>query len=114
VIDRDGIACFAEALMVEDIRQRRVLLSIKTLMIAIALCALFIAPPICIYHQPAEARLDMAMNVVKARAQAAMANDQARSAQVALNAAKQGNDVQPKVGNLWAALGIADRWKFVR
>ena len=73
-------------------------------MIAVALCALFIAPPICIYHQLAEERLNMAMTVAKARDQAAMAIDQARSAQVALNAAKQGNTVQPKAENLWAAL----------
>ena len=75
-------------------------------MIAVALCALFTAPPICIYHQLAEERLNMAMTVAKARDQAAMAIDQARSAQVALNAATQGNAVQPKVGTLWAALSI--------
>src|SRR6516165_6966784 len=92
--------------MVEAAGQWRFRFSIKTLMIAVALCALFIAPPICIYHQLPEERLHMAMTVAKARAQAAMAIDQGRSAQVALNAAKQGNTVQPKTNNLWAALSI--------
>jgi hypothetical protein len=92
--------------MVDPSGRRWFGLSIRTLMIAIALCALFIAPPICIYHQLAEERLNMAMTVAKARDQTGRALDQARSAQVALNAAKQGSTVQPKTGNVWAALGV--------
>jgi hypothetical protein len=92
--------------MVEAAGQRRFRFSIRALMIAIALCALFLVPLIWMYRHLELQVTRERMVAEYARAQAAMAIDQARSAQVALNPAKLGTANQPRAGNLWAALSV--------
>jgi hypothetical protein len=99
---------YADTLMVEAAGQRRFRFSIRALMIAIALCALFLAPPIWMYRKVEEARLNMAMAEQNARLQAerALYVAQIRSAQAAFDAAKLGTANQKKTETLWAALSI--------
>jgi hypothetical protein len=94
--------------MVERTGHRRFRLSIRALMIAVALCALFLAPAIWIFRELElrEAMARMAAEHARAQAERALYVAQLNSAQVALNAARQGSTVQPKTGNLWAGLGV--------
>jgi hypothetical protein len=87
--------------MVESTGQRRFRLSIRALMIAVALCAVLLA--VAILTVPHfEARLRMERDLaVQARYLA-----QVRSAQAALAAAKLGTTDQPKAGSLWAGLSV--------
>jgi hypothetical protein len=86
--------------------QRRFRISIRGLMIAVALCALLLAPLVWMFRQT-ELRMKMErLAAENARVQAAMAIDHARSAQVALNATKPASTSRPETGNLWAALTI--------
>jgi hypothetical protein len=92
--------------MVEATGQRRFRLSIRTLMIAIALCALFLAPLGWMYRQ-AELQRRMEMLAVMERALAEeKAAALARFTQAGLSTAIRGNTVQPKTDNLWAAMSI--------
>jgi hypothetical protein len=74
--------------MVEAIRQRRYRLSIRTLMIAVALCALLFTPVVWMSRQARQQRLLAQL----ARDQALQARylAQTSSAQAAHNAAKRG------------------------
>jgi hypothetical protein len=95
-----------EAFMVEPTGPRRFRLSIKTLMIAVALCALFLAPLIWMYRQ---LELRVAMERIaadNARAQAERAADLVRFTQAGLSTTKSSNAVQPKTGTIWAALTV--------
>jgi hypothetical protein len=93
--------------MVEAAAQRRFRLSIRTLMIAVALCALFLAPLGWMYRRlELQRRMEM-LAVEHARALAdERAAALARFTQAALSAPKQGGTIQPNAGNLWAALSI--------
>jgi len=93
--------------MVEAAGQRLFRLSIRTLMIAVALCALFLAPLGWMYRQ---VELQKRMEMVAVQHARALAEERAaalaRSAQAATNAATRGNSAQPKAGELWAALSM--------
>ena len=92
--------------MVERTGHRRFRLSIRALMIAVALCALFLAPAIWIFRELElrEAMARMAAEHARAQAERALYVAQLNSAQAGFSALKQCNSVQPKTGNLWAAL----------
>jgi hypothetical protein len=90
--------------MVEAARQRRFRLSIRTLMIAIALCAILLD-----FLQWTSVRVrEERLLAELAREQAIQARYlmQVRSAQAALNAAKLGSTNQPGPEGLWAALTV--------
>jgi hypothetical protein len=104
VIDRDFVAwCDAGAFMVESSGQRRFRLSIRTLMIAVALCAVLLALAIwTVRHFEARVRVERLL-AEQARAQALLARD---LAQAELVAAKLGTADQSKAGSLWAGLSV--------
>jgi hypothetical protein len=90
--------------MVKAAANRRFRLSIRTLMIAIALCALFLAPVGWMYRRlELQRRMEM-LAVDHARAQAERAAALARFTQAGFSAPIQGNTVPRIAGNLWAAL----------
>ncbi len=94
--------------MVEATGQRRFRLSIRTLMIAIALCAVFLVPLVWMRRQ-LELQLTMerlAAENARAQAERALYAAQVSSAQAALSAATLGNTDQPKTESLWAALSV--------
>jgi hypothetical protein len=94
--------------MVETAGQRRFRLSIRTLMIAVALCAVLLALAVWTIRQfEARVRLER-MLAHQARDQAALAIRLARvrSAQAALVASELGSTDQPKAGRLWAGLSV--------
>jgi hypothetical protein len=94
--------------MVEPAGQRRFRLSIRTLMVAVALCALLLALAAWTVRQvEMRVRLERAM-ADQARAQADRATylAQMESAQAALAAAKLGTADQKKAGSLWAGLSV--------
>jgi hypothetical protein len=95
--------------MVESTGQRRFRLSIRTLMIAVALCAVLLALAVMTVRH-FEARVTMERLLAEeARAQALLASDlaQARSTQAALVATKVGTIDQTKAGSLWAGLNAS-------
>jgi hypothetical protein len=90
--------------MVEPAGPRRFRLSIRTLMIGVALCALFLAPLGWMYRQlELQRRMEM-VALEHATAQAERAAALARFTQAGLSATKSSNTVQPKTGTLWVAL----------
>ncbi len=94
--------------MVPATGQRRFRLSIRTLMIAIALSSLLLALGVWKIRQ-FEARVRMERLLAEqARDQAVRARNlaQVSSAQAALNTAKSGNAAQFKAVSLWAALSV--------
>ena len=109
VIDGDFVArCDAGAFMVESNGQGRFRLSIRTLMIAVALCAVLLALAVWTVRQvEMRVRLERLM-ADQARAQAERATylAQMESAQAALAAAKLGTTDQKKAGSLWAGLSV--------
>jgi hypothetical protein len=99
LIDRDLVAwCDAEAFMVEAAGQRRFRLSIRTLMVAVALFALLLAPLVCTFRQIEAWRSELPRALAEERA--------AASAQAAFVAAKLGTADQAKSGSLWAGLSV--------
>jgi hypothetical protein len=94
--------------MVEATGHSRFRISIRTLMIAVALCAVLLAPVVYVFrHFEAKARAArMAELVAREEADKARYLAQLRSAQAALGTASLGNTLQPKAGSLWAALSI--------
>jgi hypothetical protein len=94
--------------MVEPAGQRRFRLSIKTLMVAVALCALLLALTVWTFrHFEARVRLYRAMaEQARDQAQRATYLAQMQSAQAALAAAKLGTADMKKSGNLWAGLSV--------
>jgi hypothetical protein len=94
--------------MVEATGHSRFRLSIRTLMIAVALCAFLLAPVVWVFrHFEAQVRMArMAEMIARNRAEEARYLAQVRSAQAALSAPNLGNTIQPKAGSLWAALSI--------
>ena len=92
--------------MVEPAGQRRFRLSIRTLMVAVALCALLLALAVWTFRQVEALRLER----VHAELARALADERAavspRSAQAALAAAKLGTADQKKAGSLWAGLSV--------
>jgi hypothetical protein len=109
VLDRDLVACcHAEAFMIEPVGQRGFRLSIRTLMVAVALCALLLAFAVWTVRQvEMRVRLERLM-AEQARAQAERATylAQMESAQAALAAAKLGTADQKKAESLWAGLSV--------
>jgi type II secretory pathway pseudopilin PulG len=100
--------CDAEAFMGESNGQRRFRLSIRTLMIAVALCALLLALAAWTVRQAQmRAMLERAM-AAEREAQALLARDlaQREAAQNTLAVAKLGTVDQQKTGTLWAGLTI--------
>jgi hypothetical protein len=93
--------------MVEAGRQRRYRLSIRALMIAIALCALFLVPLAWMYRQ---LELQRRMEMVAVEHARALADERAaalaRFTQAGFRTPKPGNTVQSKTDNLWAALTV--------
>jgi hypothetical protein len=95
--------------MVETTRHRRFRLSIRAMMIAIALCALLLSPLVWMFRHLEALRLERIhadLARAEAEAQRALYVAQVRSAQSAFSATKGSNTVQPKAGSLWAALSI--------
>jgi hypothetical protein len=89
--------------MVETTGQRRFRLSIRTLMIAVALCAVLLAlATLTVRHFEARVRVERLL-AEQARAQALLARD---LAQAELVAAKLGTADQSKAGSLWAGLSV--------
>jgi hypothetical protein len=82
--------------MVESNGQRRFRLSIRTLMVAVALCALLLAPLVCTFRQIEAWRSELPRALDEERA----------SAQAAFVAAKLGTADQKKAGSLWAGLSV--------
>jgi hypothetical protein len=102
---RDLVAwCDAEAFMVEAAGQRRFRFSIRTLMFAVALCAVLIAPLVWMFRRVEMARL----LAEQAREDALRLRDlaQLRSAQAGLGATSLSNTDQPEKGNFWAGLSV--------
>src|SRR5438874_1727372 len=94
--------------MAEDAGQRRFRISIRALMVAVALCALLLALAVWTVRQvEMRVRLERLM-ADQARAQALLARDlaQKEAAQAALAAAKLGTADQKKAGSLWAGLSV--------
>jgi hypothetical protein len=89
--------------MVEATRHQRFRFSIRTLMIAIALCALFLAPLIWMLRH-LELQVTMERMAARAQAERALYLAQILSAQAALNAAEVGAAKGSKSGNLWAGI----------
>jgi hypothetical protein len=108
--------------MVEPAGQQRFRLSISTLMVAVALCALLLALAVWTVRQvEARVRLERMM-AEQARDQAVLARDlaQARFARAPFATAKLGTGDQKKAGSRWAGLSVnhpvfrADRTKDLR
>jgi len=92
--------------MVEATGQRRFHLSIRTLMIAVALCALLLAPLVWVLRRT-ELQLTMErLAAENASAQAERAVAQARSARAVFTATTAAATDQPTVESLWAALSV--------
>lgn len=94
--------------MVEATGQRRFRLSIRTLMIAVASCAVLLALAVLtVRYFEAQVMRENVM-AAQARDQALYARDlaQVRSTQASLLAAKLGTTDQPKAGSLWAGLSV--------
>jgi hypothetical protein len=89
--------------MVEAAGQRRFRISISTLMIAIALCAVLITPVVWTNRRVRQERL--LAELARAQADQALYLAQVNSTQAALKVPKQGNTLQSEQGNLWAGLG---------
>jgi type II secretory pathway pseudopilin PulG len=90
--------------MVEATGQSRFQISITTLMIAIALCAVFLALVAWTNRRIREERL--LAQLARDQAEQARYLAQFRSAQAAFSAAKLGNTPQFTEGSLWAALTV--------
>jgi len=91
-----------------DAGQRRFRLSIGTLMIAVAFCAVLLTPLVWMLHRR-ELLLNMermAAENARAQAERALYATQVRSAQAAFIATKLGTTDKPKTGSLWAALSV--------
>jgi hypothetical protein len=92
--------------MVETAGHRRFRLSIRTLMIAVALCALFLAPLVLMLRQ-LELQRRTELVALEARALAEeRAAALARFTQAGLGVTNSNNAAQPKAENLWAALAV--------
>jgi hypothetical protein len=94
--------------MVESFGQRRLRLSIRTLMTAVGLCAIVLALAVWTIRR-IEARVRVERLLAElARDQAQKARDLAhvRSTQAAFVAAELGTADQPKAGSLWAGLSV--------
>ncbi|HKI16268.1 MAG TPA: hypothetical protein VKA15_00225 [Isosphaeraceae bacterium] len=92
--------------MVEATGQRRFHLSIRTLMIAVALCALLLAPLVWVLRRT-ELQLTMErLAAENASAQAERAVAQARSARAVFTATTAAATDQPTAESLWAALSV--------
>jgi hypothetical protein len=83
---------------------RRVRVSIRMMMIVVALCALFLAPVGWFVRLNEKLVRAERMAADRARAQAVLA--QALSTQTGLTRTKAGSAVQPNGGDLWAGLGV--------
>jgi hypothetical protein len=94
--------------MVGSTGQRRFRLSIRTLMIAVASCAVLLALAVLTVRYFEAQVMRQRMLAAQARDQALYARDlaQVRSAQAALVATKLGTTDQPKAGSLWAGLSV--------
>jgi hypothetical protein len=90
--------------MVEATGQRRFRISIMALMIAVASCALLLAPVVWVFRHFEVAR--MAEKIAMEQAEKARYLAHVRSAQAALVTAKLGTADQPKIESLWAALSV--------
>ena len=75
-------------------------------MIAVALCALFLAPLGWMYRRLEVQRRMELIAIDEARAQAERAAAVVRFTQAGLSATNLSNTVQPKTDNLWAALTV--------
>ena len=75
-------------------------------MIAVALCALFLAPLAWMYRRLEVQRRMELIAADEASAQAERAAAVVRFTQAELSATNSSNTVQPKTGSLWAALSI--------
>jgi len=95
--------------MVESTGQRRFRLSIRTLMIAVALCAVLLTLAVMtVRHFEARVRVEKLLaDQARNQAQQARYLAQVRSAQATLLATKLGTTDQPKAGSLWAALSAS-------
>ena len=95
--------------MVQATGHRRFRVSIRMLMIAIALCAVLLTLIAWMNRQVREQAREQRVLAQLARDEALRARflAQASSAQAALNAAKPGSTEQAKTGNLWAALTVS-------
>ena len=92
--------------MVEPAGQRRFRLSIRTLMIAVALCALLLALAVWTFRQ-VEARVRLERLLAEARAQADRATYSPKCVPPRrAAAAKLGTADQKKAGSLWAGLSV--------
>jgi hypothetical protein len=107
--DRDSVTNGdEEAFMVESNGLRRFRVSIRTLMVAVAFCALLLTLAVLTVRQvEARVRLERLM-ADQARAQALLARDlaQREAAKAALAAAKLGTADPKKAGSLWAGLTV--------
>jgi hypothetical protein len=93
--------------MVETAGHRRFRLSIRALMIAVALCALLLAPLAWMYR---ELELQRRMELVALEHARALAEEKAvalaRFTRAGLSTTDSSNTVQPKAEKLWAALTV--------
>ena len=95
--------------MVEPAGQRRFRLSIRTLMVAVALCALLLALAVWTVRQvetASEAGENAWLSMPGLRLSERADLAQMESAQAALAAAKLGTADQKKAGSLWAGLSV--------
>jgi hypothetical protein len=90
--------------MVAATGRRRFRVSIRTLMISVAVCAVLLVPIVWMFRQVEIAR--QAERRARAQAEQLRYFAEIRSAQAALSAAKLSNTVQPRTGNLWAGLSV--------
>jgi hypothetical protein len=93
--------------MVEPAGQRRFRLSIRALMIYVALCALLLTPLVFMFRHAEALKLE----IIHAEHARALADERAvalaRFTQAGFSAPTQGNAGEPKAGNLWAALAVS-------
>ena len=94
--------------MAEPVHRRRFRLSIRTLMVAVALCALLLALAAWTVRQAQMRAMMERVMAAEREAQALLARDlaQREAAQAALAAAKLGTADQKKAGSLWAGLSV--------
>jgi hypothetical protein len=94
---------------------RRYRLSIRTLMLAVALCALLLAPLVWMYRwREAERMAILAVQSARVQAELALNRAQVRTAQAVLKATKadtadpleMASQPADSQGNLWAALSV--------